>query len=338
MRRQRSFFYHILIFVLAQIAWLFLLGLWIYWYLSNYIIFNEVGEKASPYLMSEGKNLFALIGGLFLLVTLAVAIFLLFHRLNIHFNLTRLYDNFIANVTHELKSPLASIQLYLETMQSHKLPYDKQVEFTDLMLKDTQRLNHLINTILEIPGLEQKKIAHDYRIYTTDNLIKELRIEALTQFNLSENAIQIQGEAPCPCVVDRNALKIVMNNLIDNSIKYSLEPVQITFTLSRNSKYIVIEYEDQGIGIATKDHAKVFQKFVRIYNRNIPNVKGTGLGLYWVKQILSYHGGKISIGKRKLQKGVLFKIELPIYKATKKRYISNLLKAAQRTYTSKKSS
>ena len=326
MKSSRSFFYHILIFVSAQVAWLSLLGLWIYWYISNYIIISEVGDKVSPHLISGDMNLLALIGGLFLLITVSVAMSLLFHRLNIHFNLTRLYDNFIANVTHELKSPLASIQLYLETMQAHNLSEEKQEEFTNLMLKDTQRLNHLINTILEIPGLEQKKIAHDYRIYTADTLIRELLEEAVQQFNLQKDSIQLYGNASSPCVVDRNALKIVLNNLIDNSIKYSVDPVQITLTLSNHSKYVIIEYADQGIGIATKDQGKVFQKFVRIYNRHIPNVKGTGLGLYWVKQILKYHGGKISIGKPKTDKGVLFTIELPIYQTTKKRHVRNLLK------------
>ncbi len=330
MKRSRSFFYHILIFVLAQLAWLSLLGIWIYWYVSNYMIFSEAEDKLSAKFVSEGRDVFVLVGGLILLVMVSVAMSLLFHRLNIQFNLTRLYDNFIANVTHELKSPLASIQLYLETMNLHELPRSKQQEFIGMMLRDSNRLNNLINAILEIPAIEQKKIAHNYRVFQVDPLIHELVHDAVEQFNLPNDAIQITGNAHCECVVDRNALKIVLDNLIDNAIKYSTGSVQIMLRLNATSKDFVLEFSDQGIGISIKNQKKVFEKFFRIHTRNSPNVKGTGLGLYWVREIIRSHGGKITVASRGRNKGTVFRIALPIYRTSKKRYVQNLLKIAQK--------
>jgi len=330
MKRRHSFLFQILIFVVAQLAWLSLLGLWIYWYISNYIIFSHVGEKFSTQFISESKNVVALVGGLILLVAISVGMILLFRHLTIQMKLTRLYDNFIANVTHELKSPLASIQLYLETMKKNEIPRTKQQDFIEMMLKDSSRLNNLINSILEIPGLEQKRIAHSFSVYTAESIIHELVHDAVKQFKLPPEAVKIVGRAPCKCVIDRNAFKIVINNLVDNAIKYSVAPVQITVSIFCSTKNFVLKFADQGIGISSADQKKVFQKFYRIYNESIPSVKGTGLGLYWAKEIIKYHGGQIFISSKGMNKGTMFRIELPIYQTSKKRYIEKLLKLTQR--------
>lgn len=330
MKRPRSPLYHILIFVLAQLAWLSLLGIWIYWYVTNYLIFSTVDDVLSSQIVSEGRNVFVLVIGLVLLVVVSLLMSLQFRRLNIQFNLARLYDNFIANVTHELKSPLASIQLSLETLQSRKLPDSRQKEFISMMLKDTNRLNHLINAILEIPAIEQKKIAHNFHVYPIGPLIRELILDVREQFNLPEKAIQIRGKGDCRCVVDRNALKIVLDNLIDNSIKYSLGPAQISLSMHCAQRHFHLVYHDHGVGISGKSQKRIFEKFYRIQNRECPNVKGTGLGLYWTYEILQYHGGKISVNSKGRNKGTTFQIELPIYQAAKTRYLRNLLKLAQK--------
>ncbi len=330
MKRRRSFLFQILIFVIAQLAWLSLLGLWIYWYVSNYIIFSQAGEKLSPQLISESKHVGTLVGGLVLLVAVSVGMILLFRHLTIQMKLTGLYDNFIANVTHELKSPLASIQLYLETMGRNDIPRPKQKEFIEVMLKDANRLNNLITSILEIPGLEQKKIAHSFSVYKADSLVHELANETLKQYKLPGNAIIIKGKAPCECVVDRDAFKIVTNNLVDNAVKYSLGQVQITIRLFCSAKNFILEFSDQGIGISLAEQKKVFEKFYRIYNESIPSVKGTGLGLYWAKEIIRNHGGQISVFSKGKNKGTSFRIELPIYQASKNRYIEKLLKITRK--------
>lgn len=338
MKKRRPFLYHIFIFVLAQLAMLSLLGIWIYWYVTNYLILSEVEDKISPQIISEGQNVFILVGGLALLILLSVALSILFHRLNIQSNLTHLYDNFIANVTHELKSPLASIQLALETMQFHSLPQKKQDEFIDMMLKDTSRLNNLINVILEIPALEQKKIAYNFHIYSVGSLIEELINETKEQLNLPDEAISISGSAKCQCVADRDALKIVIDNLVDNSIKYSLDTVKISINLNCGLQYFKLDYTDQGIGMTSQNLKKIFDKFYRVQDQDSPNVKGTGLGLYWIKEIIHFHAGHISASSRGKNKGTSFHIELPIYPELKKRRLQHLLKLAQRRQKQKEAS
>lgn len=330
MKAWHFFIHPVLVFILAQLAWLSLLGIWIYWYITNYIIFNRVGDKLSPQIVSKSTNVIALVTGIILLVAVLIAMYLIFIYLNRQLSLTRLYDHFIANITHELKSPLTSIQLYLETMHMRDISKQRKNEFIGLMIKDANRLNNLINSILKISGIEKKKVAYTYRIYTAQTIVHSLIEEAIEQFKLPETAIKIEGSASCQCVVDRDALKIVFNNLIDNSIKYSTEPVDITLNLKYTSKKFIVEFTDQGIGISSKDQKKVFHKFHRIYNKHVPNVKGTGLGLYWVKEIIKTHGGKISVFSEGKDKGVMFRIELPIYKASKKRYINHLLRITQK--------
>lgn len=337
MRRSRSVFYHVTLFVLAQLAWLSLLGLWIYWYVTNYLILSEVGDNIPPHVASEGRNILALVGGLFLLALVSAAMSLLFHRLNIQFNLTRMYDNFIANVTHELKSPLASIQLYLETMHLHDLPREKQQEFLSTMLRDTKRLNNLISTILEIPVLEQQKVTYSYEILDVEPLFRSLVLESMDQFNLTEEMVTFEGTASCQCVIDRNAMKIVIDNLFDNSKKYSIHDPKIHIQIQNNSGTLLITYSDQGIGISPNDQKKIFEKFFRIYNRNVPNVKGTGLGLYRVRQIIRYHKGKISVSSGGRNQGTTFSIELPVYQESNRRNFRDLLRKAQRRQVQRES-
>ena len=165
MRGKHSLFYHILIFILAQLVWLSLLGIWIYWYVSNYIVFEKVGEEVSPQLIYDVQNALPFVLGLILLIGLSLITSLIFRHLNVQLRITKLYDNFIGNVTHELKSPLSSIQLYLETLKQRDVPLEKRKEFVDLMMKDADRLQSLINSILEISAQEKKKLFQDYQVY-----------------------------------------------------------------------------------------------------------------------------------------------------------------------------
>ncbi|MDZ7761216.1 MAG: HAMP domain-containing sensor histidine kinase [Desulfovermiculus sp.] len=325
MKQPRSFFIHVLIFVLAQMAWLIVLGLWIYWYVSNYMFISEVGEGLPSQLMTEGLNHLVLVGGIVLLIAVSTGMSMIFHRLSVQFKLTRLYDNFIANMTHELKSPLAAVQLSLETMKVYSLSREKQDEFITLMLKDTQRLNNLINAILQIPALEQKRIAHDFRVWTMGPLVQDLIQEIQEQFNLASEAIQLSGvEEECTCLVDRNALRIVMDNLVDNSIKYSQGQVQIKITCACQSRWFTLVYTDQGVGIAQQEQKKVFHKFYRSQDEHMPNVKGTGLGLYWAQEIIKYHQGTIRVDSQGKNFGTSFVIDLPLYPQEGKRSLKYL--------------
>lgn len=318
MRRKHSFAYNLIIFILAQLVWLAVLLLWIYWYVKNNIIFEQVGESISPQIVYDAPSVFPFVGGIVLLTGLSVSLVLIFRHLNIQIKLNALYDNFIANVTHELKSPLSSIQLYLETLNSRDVPEEKKKEFYVLMMRDAERLKNLVNSILEIASMDKKKSYRDFEVYKADETIKKIILESATQFQLKEGSIRFSGDAGCDILLDRNSIKTVFDNLVDNSIKYSNSNLEITVLFKRNSKKIEIEFSDNGIGISGDQTKKIFQKFYRIYDMDIPNVKGTGLGLYVVREIIKNHKGKVYAFSEGKGKGSKFKIELPIYIEKKK--------------------
>ena len=333
MKKKQTQFYLIPAFIFAQLAWMALLGLWIYWYISNYIIFKQVGDKISPKILVDNQNVLIFTGGIILIVGIAFTMVIIFRNLTVQMKLTKLYDNFIANITHELKSPLSSIQLYLETLNSKSVPENKQKEFLSIMSKDADRLKKLINSILEISRLEQKRIAHDYHVFDSEEIFRKLIKDSAQHFRIPESALSFNGSIESKCVIDAEAMQIVFDNLMDNASKYSINPVEITVNFKEFKKKIIVEFKDYGIGILPKDQKKVFNKFQRIYNKNIPNVKGTGLGLYWVKEIIKYHGGKITLFSEGLNKGTCFSIELPIYLSSKKMYIKSLLKVSAKSKT-----
>jgi signal transduction histidine kinase len=311
MKGKHSLFYHILIFVIAQLVWLSLLGIWIYWYVSNYIVFEKVGDQVSPQLVYDVQNAIPFVLGIVLLVGLSFITSLIFRHLNVQLRITQLYDNFIGNVTHELKSPLASIQLYLETLSQRDVPAEKRKEFIDMMIKDADRLQRLINSILEISAQEKKKQPRDYRRYRADAVVRELIQESFDKFRIERENYSINGEAPCEILAGKDSLKVVFDNLADNSVKYSASVIKINVNLICNANKFIIEFTDNGIGIPAKEQKKIFSKFYRIYDDDIPNVKGTGLGLYRVKEIVKSHGGKISVSSDGTGKGATFRIELP---------------------------
>jgi signal transduction histidine kinase len=323
MKGKHSLFYHILIFVVAQLVWLSLLGLWIYWYVSNYIVFEQVGSQVSPQLIYNVQNALPFILGLILLIGLSFITSLIFRHLNVQLRITELYDSFIGNVTHELKSPLSSIQLYLETLKQRNVPAEKQKEFIDLMIKDAGRLQGLINSILEISAHEKKKPAYDYQVYNADQTVKKIIEDSFERFRVGEENYNIIGEAACEIVAGKDALKIVFDNLTDNAVKYSTKQVKINVKLGCDDSKFIIEFSDNGIGISSNEQKKIFNKFYRINSKNIPNVKGTGLGLYRVKEIIKDHGGKITISSEE-EKGTTFRIELPVYRESNKRLAKKL--------------
>ena len=330
MKKRTVFFHPVFIFILAQLAWLSLLGLWIYWYFSNYIILKQVGDNLSPKLISKSTNIVALVWGLILLVFLLAGMYFIFIFLTRQMHLTRLYDKFIANITHELKSPLASILLYLETLSVRKVSRDQQKTFISLMIKDVNRLQNLINSLLRLSGIEKQRMFVHFQVYRMEEMVKSLIREAIDLFKVPADAIIIEGKASCSCVIDRDALKIVIDNLIDNAKKFTSGPLRLNIDMTCSSKRFILKIKDQGIGISSHNQKMIFNKFFRVGKSQIPDIRGTGLGLFIVREIIRSHGGNISVFSAGENKGTTFTLELPIYRASKKRFLSHLLKISQK--------
>lgn len=252
-----------------------------------------------------------LISGYVLFLAVIVGLILFIVWLAKQIRLNQRQQNFIDSVTHELKSPLTSLKLYLETMQRHRVPPEKQEEFYRLMLSDVERLNMLIDHVLEAARVDTRR-----KEYTLTELELVPQLEAAiatvkTRNGLDDGAIRLE----CPALKVRTnpvGLEIVLVNLLDNAVKYSLETVQITVTAFKAAEgQVAVAIADTGVGIPRNQLKRVFHRFHRIGNETTRIRKGTGLGLYIVKETLKSLKGTIRATSPGERLGSTFTITLP---------------------------
>ena len=223
--------------------------------------------------------------------------------------LARLQKNFLLSVTHEFKSPLASIKLYLETMGRHELEKDKQQVFIRKAIRDTERLNNLVENALMASMIDHRKdflsseeIELSTLITTLTRQFGEVPGHPKVELDITEN-LQLRG--------DRNAIGILFNNLLENAAKYSPKESSIFVSLTTTSDHIILRVADHGIGIPDIEKEKVFQKFYRSGNEETRNTKGTGLGLYLANYIVKQHNGTIRIYDNQ-PSGAIFEVTFAI--------------------------
>ena len=322
MKKKHSLAYYIVIFIFVQIIWLSIAGLWISRYVINNVIYNRIGETYSVKI-PDGGAVEMFIIGLSLILLAATGMSMLFRYLNVQFNLARLYDIFIANITHELKTPISSMQISMDTLKKKNLDDTTRDKFLSNIENDTKKLKNLIDNVLVVSRLEQKMQIFDCRVRNAQVLFEQL-IEKIK----NENDLVLIFKSDIPedleMVVDENALLVIFKNLVDNSIKYSVENTQVSISVSQYKKWISIICQDNGVGIPKKMRGKIFKKFYRGANKDLPNVKGTGLGLYLVKEIMKFHGGNIKIVNSENENGTKFQMLIPIFGKKKTRYLNKI--------------
>jgi signal transduction histidine kinase len=216
--------------------------------------------------------------------------------------------NFLLSITHELKSPIASIKLVLETFIKRELEQKHITKLSENALKETNRLNTLVNDLLLAAKVETTYEPHLEKINLAqflDDIIDRLRQkhpDVQFDFRKTNNEIFLD--------FDKTGISSVAVNLLENAVKYSAESPIITTVLKEEEEAVYLEFADNGIGISNKDKTKVFERFYRVGNEDTRKTKGTGLGLYIVKQIILAHGGTIKIVDNQ-PKGSIFAISLP---------------------------
>lgn len=223
--------------------------------------------------------------------------------------LARQQKNFLLSVTHELKTPVASLKLLIETLQSRELNDEQKKLFLNNALSDTDRLNVLIENILQSASMDSGKSIIHKSPTNISNLISE-------QLNKLKNSIgknhifhsEINPEIFAD--VDQQAIESIFINLIDNAVKYSPKDSEIGVKLSSNSSSFQLIVSDQGQGIKKEDRKKIFEKFIRIQNEETRSTKGTGLGLFIVSNLVNSHHGKIEVNDN-APVGSVFTIEIP---------------------------
>jgi len=233
--------------------------------------------------------------GSFFVVLVILGAYLIYRTVRQSAELRRRQQNFIAAVTHELKAPLASVKLYAETLERPNLERDQQVRYLGRMLEDVVRLETLIDNILLAGRLEQKGFHIKVR---RSNLSRDLAeyLEAM-RGTLERNRFELRTriEPDLEAMTDYDAMRRVVDGIVDNAVKYSGERKEAELTLCADGDTIVLQVKDYGAGVPQEERERVFDAFYRVGDEMTRRIKGTGLGLYLVREIVAAHGGDVKL-------------------------------------------
>ena len=306
MKNRRFLVSPILVYVIGQVAWMALLGLWITWYVANLIS----GRASGGGVLDLTTTVFVL--GLVFLSALLAGMTMIFISFAQQVNINRTYDNFLASVTHELKSPLASIRLHLETLALRKVTQEHAKSLVALMVRDTTRLENLITTILEIASFEHHGRGHKLERCAVGEVVPRIVEQAMADFRVANWKLDIGTCGDAYINADPSALKRILDILVDNSVKYTVGEATLAVSCASRRRNLVIELSDTGIGIPKESLRKVFRKFYRVERASSPTVTGTGLGLYWARELVRIHRGSITAESGGASFGTLFRITIPL--------------------------
>ncbi|MDR1198054.1 MAG: HAMP domain-containing histidine kinase [Prevotellaceae bacterium] len=244
--------------------------------------------------------------------TFAATLIIIFHQKR----LSQMRDDFMGNMTHELKTPIATITLAAEMLKDENVPVEKKnVAGLSKMIRDeAQRLSSLVEKVLRMAAVERGNINIKHKDADVKSIIKKVVSSYKLQLDSKKGKILEQYDAKDNTVVgDEMHLQQIISNLIDNALKYSKKNPVISIHTENKKDGIIITVTDNGIGIEKEYQKHIFEQFYRVPTGNIHTVKGSGLGLNYVKTIVEMHGGKINVESEK-GNGSTFTIFLPIKK------------------------
>ena len=231
-------------------------------------------------------------------------------------NLNRRQSNFVDSVTHELKSPIASLKLYLQTLRMRKMADAERDKFYGSMLEDIERLDQLISHLLEAARLDRETQDHEIESVEVSELIADCAQSVCLRYRVPFDTIGLEMEEAT--VRGRRVdLDMVFRNLIDNAVKYAGKPPQVGVTVKRKPDRVVVRIRDNGSGIPNNLRRKIFGRFVRLGSELERQTPGTGLGLYIVRTLVRRLKGRIHVeepvdGSGKKTPGTVFEVTLKL--------------------------
>ncbi|MBK8700168.1 MAG: HAMP domain-containing histidine kinase [Saprospiraceae bacterium] len=259
---------------------------------------DEIHRKQEAMIMGEG-----LVFG----ISMIMGIYFIYRSYRKELAVSRRQNNFLLSVSHELKSPLTSIILSLETLKKRVLPHEKIIEVSQMALKESRRLENLISSILLAAKIDQHYHPSLANIDLVDTIGQIVR-------NYTSTFPELDLEYRHPALeliihAEKQAIQSIVINLMENAIKYG-QGKRVVVSLSSISSGMQIQVADEGIGIAPDERKRIFEKFYRVGREEVRSSKGTGLGLFIVKRLVETHRGNISVTQNS-PTGTIFTVQLP---------------------------
>ncbi len=309
-------FYILVAYVLVQFVW------WSYSMIQQY---NEISYLKSQINVLNGESLNDIVksgnelnaklharwimiageGSVFIAILL-IGIYQIRKTFKKETALAQQQKNFLLSVTHELKSPIASTKLQLQTLQKHELDRNKQKEIISNAISDTDRLNNLVENILLAAKIENSVFNIHKENCNLSDYLREGLNQTISSFNYKQK-LELNIDPAIFMPIDRTSFPSIVLNLVENAVKYSPDNSKITVSLRKGKEQIILCVADEGAGILDTEKVRIFQKFYRVGNEETRNTKGTGLGLYIVNYLVEQHNGTICV-KNNHPNGSIFEV------------------------------
>ncbi|MFC2120519.1 sensor histidine kinase [Bacteroidota bacterium] len=280
-------------------------------FLNQHVLMNYFPSKSKYMVKKLGGVFFASL--LMILITLGSFVFALSTIISQR-RLSEIKNDFINNMTHELKTPISTVSLAIEALQNFDVLKDKKRtrQYLDISKNENARLGMMVEKVLKISAFEKKEIKLNFEKTDIHHLIHTITENVEVQINNKGGILNLDLSAGNYYIeADQVHITNVIYNLVDNAIKYSLTEPEITVFTKDADNSIMIAVQDRGIGIASQQQKRIFDKFYRVPTGNVHNVKGYGLGLSYVADIIKKHNGSIKL-ESEPKKGSLFKIFIPL--------------------------
>ena len=315
MNRSRWLFHPILILIFSILALGTSLFLYIYWYIEASHGLKSIVKRFNldPDQVLASQTWVVILVLSLLVGIIFLGIFIIFVYNLKTLQLYRLQHNFINSFTHELKTPVTALKLYLETFMKHELSRDDQIKYIQYMLHDTRRLSDDINRILNLAQIESKSYGGELETHDLVKIIQEFLKKNSHHFQQCEITVSNPEGKAYPYSVNLSLFDMLLMNLLTNAVKYNhANPPEIEISFEVQGKKLYIHFRDNGIGIDKSQRKKIFRKFYQVGRSEDMSARGSGLGLYLVEHIAKTHKGKIEVSSPGLGKGSVFTLALPL--------------------------
>jgi two-component system, OmpR family, sensor histidine kinase SenX3 len=251
--------------------------------------------------------------GLLLLLTLIAGVILNTFFLVREIRRNEQQDAFINAVTHELKTPVASIRLYLQTLQTRSVDDDKRKEFYGIMLADSDRLLETIEQVLRTGRIGARSRGPNFAPIDLNGIVEECVNRTRALYHIAPENLAFRPGPEINIRADLDEVRAALSNLIDNAVKYSGSDVRVTVeTAAVNANHVAVRVRDQGAGIPRTELKQIFKRFHRVPGTGGVRIPGTGLGLYIVRSVAKRHGGRAWAESEGVGRGSTFVLQLPI--------------------------